>query len=54
MNLISSNWNSVRFKLPYKGSESFKIEFRPLELQHTIEDNIKINCYMILLTRALL
>lgn len=35
-------------------SESFKIEFRPLELQSNLNENVMINSYMILLTRAFL
>jgi hypothetical protein len=44
----------VRFKLPEENNESFKIEFRPLELQSSLIDNLRINCYMVLLTRALI
>jgi len=40
--------------LPEENSQSFKIEFRPLELQSNLTDNVQINCYMILLTRAFL
>jgi len=44
----------VRLKLPDQLSETFKVEFRVLELQNKVSDNISINIYLILLTRSIL
>lgn len=35
----STNWNSVRFKIPLNETMGWRVEFRPMEIQLTADEN---------------
>ncbi|KCZ73897.1 hypothetical protein H311_05142, partial [Anncaliia algerae PRA109] len=56
-NIQSSNWRSVRFKLPtFSGGvdlTGWKIEFRPMEIQMTCFENAAFSNFSVLLGKAI-
>ncbi|CAF2579027.1 unnamed protein product [Rotaria sp. Silwood2] len=54
-NINSTNWQSMRFKLPPANSDiGWRVEFRPTELQMTDFENAALVTFIALLTRAIL
>ena len=54
-NIQSTNWNSVRFKLPPPGSDiGWRIEFRTPELQLTDFENAAFSIFTVLLSRVII
>jgi len=54
-NIQSTNWQTVRFKPPPPGSSiSWRVEFRPLEVQLTDFENAAFSVFIVLLTRAIM
>lgn len=39
----STNWNSVRFKIPIDDSVGWRVEFRTMEIQLTSDENAAYN-----------
>lgn len=56
LNLMSTNWNSLRFKPPLEkdGDLNYKIEVRPCDLQFTPYENSSIITFILLYTRLVL
>jgi len=55
-NIQSTNWRTMRFKLPPPGEEDkigWRVEFRPCELQISDFENAAVSCFVILLTRSI-
>eukprot|EP00812_Abedinium_dasypus_P011649 NODE_51_length_2387_cov_309.810892.p1 GENE.NODE_51_length_2387_cov_309.810892~~NODE_51_length_2387_cov_309.810892.p1 ORF type:complete len:753 (+),score=153.23 NODE_51_length_2387_cov_309.810892:90-2261(+) len=54
-NIQSTNWNSVRFKLPPPGSSiGWRVEFRTMELQLTDFENAAFSVFVVLLSRIII
>ena len=54
-NIQSTNWNSVRFKLPPPGSDiGWRVEFRTPELQLTDFENAAFSIFTVLLSRVII
>ncbi|XP_071531560.1 glutamate--cysteine ligase catalytic subunit isoform X4 [Panulirus ornatus] len=54
-NIQSTNWQTMRFKLPSVNSNiGWRVEFRPCEVQLTDFENAAFGVFIVLLTRALL
>jgi glutamate--cysteine ligase catalytic subunit len=54
-NIQSTNWNSVRFKLPPPGSDiGWRVEFRTMELQLTDFENAAFSIFVVLLSRIII
>ncbi|XP_042213993.1 glutamate--cysteine ligase catalytic subunit-like isoform X1 [Homarus americanus] len=54
-NIQSTNWQTMRFKLPPVNSNiGWRVEFRPCEVQLTDFENAAFGVFIVLLTRALL
>ncbi|EJW02080.1 hypothetical protein EDEG_03465 [Edhazardia aedis USNM 41457] len=57
-NIQSSNWRSMRFKLPSQeglnDEKGWKVEFRPMEIQPTAFENAAWSIFIIILSRALI
>jgi glutamate--cysteine ligase catalytic subunit len=57
-NIQSSNWRSMRFKLPSpsgkKGEDGWKVEVRPMEIQPTPFENAAFCIFVVLLSRAII
>ena len=55
-NIQSSNWQTLRFKLPplHTSSTGWRIEFRPMELQVTAFENAAFAVFIILTSRVIL
>lgn len=55
-NIQTSNWNSIRFKIPppeYNGSIGWRVEFRPMEVQPSDEENTAFSLLIIALIQTL-
>ena len=50
----STVWQNLRWKIPSKLSESWRVEFRPMELQLTDKENAALILYTVLYTKACL
>uniref|UniRef100_A0A2P2HZV7 Glutamate--cysteine ligase n=1 Tax=Hirondellea gigas TaxID=1518452 RepID=A0A2P2HZV7_9CRUS len=54
-NIQSTNWQSMRFKIPPVNSDiGWRVEFRPCEVQVTDFENAAYGVFIVLLTRAVL
>ncbi|XP_045621617.1 glutamate--cysteine ligase catalytic subunit isoform X2 [Procambarus clarkii] len=54
-NIQSTNWQTMRFKLPPVNSNiGWRVEFRPCEVQLTDFENAAFGVFIVLLTRAIL
>uniref|UniRef100_A0A8D3CKB1 Glutamate--cysteine ligase n=1 Tax=Scophthalmus maximus TaxID=52904 RepID=A0A8D3CKB1_SCOMX len=54
-NLQSTNWQTMRFKLPPPNSDiGWRVEFRPMEVQLTDFENAAYVVFVVLLTRVIL
>ncbi|KAK8385817.1 hypothetical protein O3P69_016535 [Scylla paramamosain] len=54
-NIQSTNWQSMRFKLPSVNKDAgWRVEFRPCEVQLTDYENAAFGVFIVLLTRAIL
>lgn len=54
-NINSSNWQSMRFKLPPSGSDiGWRVEFRTCEAQITDWENAAVSVFLMLLARTIL
>lgn len=54
-NIQSTNWQSMRFKIPPVNSDiGWRVEFRPCEVQITDFENAAYGVFIVLLTRAIL
>lgn len=55
-NIQSTNWNTVRFKLPPPGSKGigWRTEFRPMEVGLTDFENAAFSVFMVILSRVIL
>ncbi|XP_018018682.1 glutamate--cysteine ligase catalytic subunit-like [Hyalella azteca] len=54
-NIQSTNWQSMRFKIPPPNSDiGWRVEFRPCEVQITDFENAAYGVFIVLLTRAIL
>lgn len=54
-NIQSTNWQTMRFKLPPPHSNiGWRVEFRPMEVQLTDFENAAFTTFMVLMTRVIL
>ncbi|KAJ6219832.1 hypothetical protein RDWZM_005644 [Blomia tropicalis] len=55
-NIQSTNWQTMRFKPPPANAQEigWRVEFRPMEVQLTDEDNAALVIFIVLLTRLIL
>lgn len=55
-NIQSTNWQSMRFKPPPPGAKEigWRVEFRPMEVQLTDEENAAFVVFIVLMTRLIL
>ncbi|XP_068244548.1 glutamate--cysteine ligase catalytic subunit [Palaemon carinicauda] len=54
-NIQSTNWQTMRFKIPPVNSDiGWRVEFRPCEVQLTDFENAAFGVFIVLLTRAIL
>ena len=54
-NLQSTNWQHMRFKPPPPGSDiGWRVEFRPMEIQPSVQENAAFTVFIVLMTRAIL
>ena len=53
-NIHSTNWNTVRFKIPQSDQCGWRVEFRPMELQCDDFSNTSFLVFVSLLARAIL
>lgn len=54
-NIQSTNWNSMRFKLPPPGTDiGWRVEFRTMELQLTDFENAAFSIFTILISRVII
>ncbi|XP_076326354.1 glutamate--cysteine ligase catalytic subunit-like isoform X2 [Tachypleus tridentatus] len=53
-NIHSTNWQTVRLKVPSEGSSGWRVEFRPMEVQFTDFENAAYAVFIVLLTRVIL
>src|SRR6185312_5521698 len=53
-NIHSTNWNTVRLKIPLSEQCGWRVEFRPMELQSTNFSNAAFLIFISLLSRAII
>ena len=55
-NIQSTNWQTMRFKPPPPNAHEigWRVEFRPMEVQMTDEENAAFVIFIVLLTRLIL
>lgn len=53
LNINSSNWNNVRLKPPLNKKDSWKLEIRVFDIQHSIFRNTALMVFTILLVRTI-